>query len=243
MSGSASSPAVTSLKNHMVAVKKELDELVDKHRSNTEQLDVENAKQEELNGEMASINRKVEETEADYADLSARLQAATLKMEETVKAADEFERGRRALDHRRNMDEERLAVLEQMLKETSDAAYESDKKFDEVSRKLLMTEAELEKAESKTEGFEAKAKQIQEDMHALTSKLKSFQSTVEKFGEREDKYERTIEDLKARIKNAANHASNSDETVAKLQREADHLNGELNQSRKNYQSLREELNP
>ena len=46
----------------------------------------------QLNGEMASINRKVEETEADYADLSARLQAATLKMEETVKAADEFER-------------------------------------------------------------------------------------------------------------------------------------------------------
>ena len=46
----------------------------------------------QLNGEMASINCKVEKTEADYADLSARLQAATLKMEETVKAADEFER-------------------------------------------------------------------------------------------------------------------------------------------------------
>jgi len=30
------------------------------------------------------------------------------------------------------MDEERIGVLEQMLKEMSDAAYESDKKSDEV---------------------------------------------------------------------------------------------------------------
>jgi hypothetical protein len=45
-----------------------------------------------LNAELSTINRKVEETEVDYTDLSARLQAATLKLEETVKTADEFER-------------------------------------------------------------------------------------------------------------------------------------------------------
>jgi len=44
----ASSPAVRTLKNHMQAVKKELDEYVDKHRLNCEQLEVEKAKRDEV---------------------------------------------------------------------------------------------------------------------------------------------------------------------------------------------------
>jgi hypothetical protein len=46
-------------------------------------------------------------------------------------------RSRRALEHRKNMDEDRLLVLEQMLKETSEAAVESEKKYDEVSDTLF----------------------------------------------------------------------------------------------------------
>jgi len=227
----------------MQAVKKELDEYADGQRVNLEQIEAEKCKLNELNNEMRSLNQKMQGTEAEYNELNDRLSSATQKLEETVKVADESERGRRALDHRRNMDEERIAALEQMLKETSDATIESDKKFDELSRKLLLTEADLERSESKTEAADQKAKQIQGDMHALTSKLKSFQSTIEKFGDREEKYEKTIEDLKARIKNAVNHANNSDEMVVKLQREAEHLKDELNQTRVQYQTLRKELDP
>ena len=36
------------------------------------------------------------------------------------------------MDHRKNMDEDRIAILEQMLKETNDALMDSEKKFEEV---------------------------------------------------------------------------------------------------------------
>ena len=42
-------------------------------------------------------------------------------------------RSRRALEYRKNMDEERLYVLEQNLKDTTEAAVESEKRYDEVS--------------------------------------------------------------------------------------------------------------
>ena len=45
-------------------------------------------------------------------------------------------RSRRALEHRKNMDEERLYVLEQNLKDTTEAAVESEKRYDEVSALL-----------------------------------------------------------------------------------------------------------
>lgn len=41
-------------------------------------------------------------------------------------------RARRALDHRRNMDEDRIAILDQMRQEAEHATSESDRKFEEV---------------------------------------------------------------------------------------------------------------
>jgi hypothetical protein len=53
-------------------------------------------------------------------------------------------RSRRALEHRKNMDEDRLLVLEQMLKETSEAAVESEKKYDEVNKITFYGRVKLE---------------------------------------------------------------------------------------------------
>lgn len=41
-------------------------------------------------------------------------------------------RGRRALENRQNLDDDRIAMLEQMLKEASTAANDAEKKYDEV---------------------------------------------------------------------------------------------------------------
>jgi len=43
-----------------------------------------------------------------------------------------YSRQRRILEHRRNIDEDRLAVLEQMVRETGEAAMESERKYEEV---------------------------------------------------------------------------------------------------------------
>jgi chromosome segregation ATPase len=106
-----------------------------------------------------------------------------------------------------------------------------------------MTEADLARAEANTEKAEVKAKGLQEDMRALANKLKAMQVRVEKAGDLEEKYEKTINDLQARLKSTERHASDSESIVVKLQREVDHLRDELLQTKMQYQSLRQELDP
>lgn len=42
-------------------------------------------------------------------------------------------RARRALEHRKNMDEDRLAVLEDLVKEANSAVAECERRYDDVS--------------------------------------------------------------------------------------------------------------
>ena len=48
-------------------------------------------------------------------------------------------RSRRALEHRKNMDEDRLAELEQLVKDASESVMETEKRFAEVTATLTTT--------------------------------------------------------------------------------------------------------
>jgi hypothetical protein len=46
-------------------------------------------------------------------------------------------RARRALEHRKNMDEDRIAVLEDLVKEANNAVMETERRYEEVSLNCL----------------------------------------------------------------------------------------------------------
>ncbi|ESO11896.1 hypothetical protein HELRODRAFT_166986 [Helobdella robusta] len=142
--------------------------------------------------------------EADYEMLSSKLAETTHKFEETVKSADESEKQRRILDHKKDIEDERLATLEKFIRETSDAAVESEKKCDEIIKKLAVTDSDSELAHQRYDIAEKKSKELQAEIKSIASKLKAMQSKLENADELEDKYERTIDDLRARLRNIAN---------------------------------------
>ena len=49
----------------------------------------------------------------------------------------EFTRARRALENRQTMDDDRMNVLERMVKETSQAAAEAERKYEEVRIEII----------------------------------------------------------------------------------------------------------
>lgn len=243
MSSGEGSPALVSLKNSMQVVRKDRDRYKELYVETIQKLEKETSRKEELKAEAEVLREKIQHMDGDFQQLSEKLAEVSAKLDETTKLADECERARRALDHRKNMDEDRIAILEQMIKDAIDATTESDRKFEEVSRKLLIVEADKDRVDVKTEGTELKAKGVEEEIHILTSKLKGLEGQFEEFAEREEKYERTIGELRARIKNSETHSSDADELVGKLEGELNHLKDELKQSKTQYQSLREELDP
>lgn len=59
------------------------------------------------------------------------------------------------LEHRSNIDNERMKNLDVQLKEARNMAEDADRKYDEVSVKLALVEDDLERAEERAQTGEA----------------------------------------------------------------------------------------
>ena len=60
-------------------------------------------------------------------------------------------RGRKVIENRSLKDEEKLEMQEVQLNEAKSIAEDADRKYEEVARKLVMVESDLERAEERAE--------------------------------------------------------------------------------------------
>merc|ERR1711881_431980 len=95
-------------------------------------------------------------------------------------AADDSDRMRKALESRANQDEERMGKLEEELKAVRTQAEDADKKYDEVQKKLVQTEADLERTEERAEVGEIKIVELEEELRVVANNLKSLEVSEEK---------------------------------------------------------------
>lgn len=75
----------------------------------------------------------------------------------------------KVLENRAQQDEERMDQLTNQLKEARLLAEDADNKSDEVSRKLAFVEDELEVAEDRVKGGDAKIMELEEELKVDTA--------------------------------------------------------------------------
>ncbi|XP_052101725.1 tropomyosin isoform X8 [Mytilus californianus] len=191
--------------------------------------------------EIQSLTRKISMLEEDIMKSEERYTTAAGKLEEASKAADESERGRRALENKTFLDDGRIEQLEAALKQTELIANEAERKYDEAARKLIVAETELERTEEKYEHMRRQVKTLEDELHIATNNLRGLEIGEEKASQREDSYEETIRDLTNRLKDAENRATEAERTVSKLQKEVDRLEDELLTEKEKYKAISDEL--
>ncbi|XP_076104491.1 uncharacterized protein LOC143073090 isoform X15 [Mytilus galloprovincialis] len=191
--------------------------------------------------EIQSLTRKISMLEEDIMKSEERYTTAASKLEEASKAADESERGRRALENKTFLDDGRIEQLEAALKQTELIANEAERKYDEAARKLIVAETELERTEEKYEHMRRQVKTLEDELHIATNNLRGLEIGEEKASQREDSYEETIRDLTNRLKDAENRATEAERTVSKLQKEVDRLEDELLTEKEKYKAISDEL--
>ncbi|CAF4398056.1 unnamed protein product, partial [Adineta steineri] len=124
----------------------------------------------------------------------------TNKLDEASHTADERERSRKMLENQLNLGSDRTEILEVQLKEARTLAAESDKKYDEVARKLLIQENELEKAEERAKRSETKCSELEQEMKNLHHQLKSFLARIDDAQNKEQSFEDQIRRLSQHLK-------------------------------------------
>merc|ERR1712226_735840 len=138
------------------------------------------------------------------------------------------------------MGEERMAKLEEELKGARNQAGDADKKYDEVQKKLVQTEADLERAEERAEVGEIKIVEL-EELRVVANNLKSLEVSEEKANQREASNKEQIKTLTAKLKQAEARAEFAEKSVQKLQKEVDRLEDELVSEQEKLKGITEEL--
>merc|ERR1712172_452599 len=120
-------------------------------------------------------------------------------------------------------------------------AEDADKKYDEVQKKLVQTEADLERAEERAEVGEIKIVELEEELRVVANNLKSLEVSEEKANQREASNKEQIKNLIAKLKQAEARAEFAEKSVQKLQKEVDRLEDELVAEQEKFKSISEEL--
>merc|ERR1712165_564823 len=175
--------------------------------------------------EVNTLNRRVQHLEGDLEVCEDKLLLATQKLDKAATAADDSDRMRKVFESKAAGDEERMAKLEDDLKHIRTKAEEADKQYDEVSKKLQVTESDLERAEERGEMGETKIMELAE----------------EKANQREVSYKDQIKTLTAKLKQAEARAEFAEKSVQKLQKEVDRLEDELMGEQEKLKGIAEEL--
>ncbi|XP_052893842.1 uncharacterized protein LOC128301409 isoform X3 [Anopheles moucheti] len=191
--------------------------------------------------EVAALNRRIQLLEEDLERSEERLASATAKLSEASAAADESERIRKALENRTNMEDDRVAILEAQLAQAKLIAEEADKKYEEVARKLVLMEQDLERSEEKVEMNESKIVELEEELRVVGNNLKSLEVSEEKATQREESYGGQVRVLDQRLKEAEARAEFAERSVQKLQKEVDRLEDELVMEKEKYREIGDDL--
>jgi len=106
--------------------------------------------------EMNALNRRVQGLEEDLEKTEEKLVAANTKLDKAGTAADDSERAKKVFENKAVDDDKRIAGLEKELKEARDKAEAADAAYEDVSKKLVQCDSDLEKAEERADVGETK---------------------------------------------------------------------------------------
>uniref|UniRef100_A0A090X7M0 Putative tropomyosin n=1 Tax=Ixodes ricinus TaxID=34613 RepID=A0A090X7M0_IXORI len=126
------------------------------------------------------------------------------------------ERMRKALENRTNMEDDRITLLENQLGQARLIAEESDKKYEEMARRIALLEADLERAEERAGTGESKIVELEEELRVVGNNLKSLEVSEEKAQQREESYAGQIGSMTGKLKEAEARAEFAERSVQKL---------------------------
>merc|ERR1740116_496276 len=203
----------------------ELDITLEKLTQTNTKLDEKEKAYAVAEGEIQALKRKIALLEDELEGSDSKGNTTSKELSEASALADSINKAIKVLETKNMIDEQRIEISENQLKEAKQMVEESDIKYDEVARKLAMVEGDLERAEERVIGENLKALEVAE----------------EKAQQREEEYKKQIKVLLDRLKSAEARAEYGEKTVQKLNLRIDSIIADLVTEKLKTQNVNDEV--
>lgn len=206
-------------------------------------LDIEQAEKDQLakEEEVSGLQRRVILLDDDIGRSEGRLSVESKKLEEAAKLADEAERARKILENKGMQNDERIDSLDANIIIATSVAIDSSRKMEEASRKLAMTQVDLERTLSRCEESEVEIQELEDELKVVGQNMKTLELSETEALMRQEKFEENIRTLAANLKMTEITAAHSEREAARLQKELDAVIAELQDWKDKYEEVCMEL--
>lgn len=183
--------------------------------------------------DVGALSRRILLMEDDAEKSENRLATAISELLRASIRADEQIRLRTQLEQGISTNEEDIDELEKQLKDARLIMADSERKYEDISRKHTSLETEAQRAAERAEHDESKIIDLEEELKVVGNNLQQLEVSEEKAMAREETYQKQIRDLMMRLKVVETQAENSEMNIQRLNVKIDQIeDGLLNEKLK-----------
>ena len=193
-------------------------------------------------GDVGALSRRILLLEDEEEISEERLAATVTKLCHESRRADTAIKKRQMLENAQTVSIENTDSLEAQLKEAKFMLEESERKFEDISRKLGTLEGEQERSNERADMGENKIVNLEEELKVVGQNLQTLEVSEEKAIQREEKYQKQISDLSKRLNIAQGRDETATMNIGRLNIKIDQIEESLLTEKLKIKAVSDDLN-
>merc|ERR1711874_272868 len=218
------------------------DETNDKLTKATESLEEADKQFKEVESDVSALTRRIMLMEEEDKKSAEQLCATVTKLALSSKSADNVMKTIKVVENTCLNNEVTIEELDKSLRQTIKMASDNEQKLDELSRKLGVQEAELQRAVDRAELAEKNLKAIEEELATVGDNMKKLEASAEKALEREEKLVEKIYTIQNKYNVTEAKFEYGEMNITKLNQRIDDIEDEIYREKLKIKRCSDEMN-
>jgi len=171
-----------------------------------------------------------------------RLAKYTLELAAACKRADASVKKRHDLENGVSNNEESIDVLDKQLKDAQFMHIESERKYEDISRKMATLDADAARGNERADGAEKKIMDLEEELKVVGQNLQQLEIGEEQRRIREEQLQAQIMDLRNKLKASEYRGEQAEMNIQRLNVRIDQVEEDLLQEKLKIKKVSDDLN-
>lgn len=233
---------VRTIQKKMQTMEAQFDNCTEQLFDVTQKFEVKEKLYSNAEGDVGALSRRALLLEEDVERSEERLAKAVTQLAKMSIRADMAVKMRQHLENLNTVNEDKSDKLETQLKEDKFTLAESERKYDDIARKLHGKEEEMQRSDERCTFGEQKIINLEEELRVVGQNLQQLEVSEEKALKREENYQNQLKNIMDSLKNAENREENATMNIQRLNIRIDQVEDDLVNEKMKIKNVSDDLN-